>query len=335
MRTTTSFKTTARVWWILLGLLAVPLPVLAWGPDGHKIVAQIATGHLTPQSQAAVRSLLGNQTLMVASTWADEIRNDSRYRWSAPLHYANVVPGSKAFDLRRDCPKGNCVVGAITKYAAVLRDPNATPDQKQEALKFLVHFVADVHQPLHVSHAHDKGGNDVKVEFFYNRTDLHKLWDDLLIRRAKKPWRQYADDLARGITKDQYARWARITDPSAWATESYQLAVSNAYAVPKDGLLGQEYFDRNLPVVNERLSMAGVRLAVLLNQIFADAKLPATMPSVNQAQAEQKAVKYVGSRRSSVYHLPTCSVVKTIKPENLVEYESAPAGKRPHSCCTP
>jgi hypothetical protein len=219
---------------------------------------------------------------MDVSVWADQILKNPRYHWSAPLHYTNVIPGSKAFDLKRDCPKDNCVVGAISKYAAILRDPNAKSNQKQEALKFLVHFVADVHQPLHVSHAHDKGGNDITVEFFYDKTNLHKLWDELLIRHVQKPWRQYADKLAKGITIGLYTKWSKVTDPSAWATESYHLAVSNAYAVPKHGQLGQEYFDRNIPVVNERLSMAGIRLAVLLNQIFADVKLPATIPSESQ-----------------------------------------------------
>jgi len=171
----------------LFVLIVTPCTAVAWGPDGHKITATIATANLTPQAQAGVRALLGGQTLADVSTWADEIKSNPKYRWADRLHYANVELGSKAFTLSRDCQGDKCVVAAILKYAHVLREPKADRAAKAEALRFLTHFVADVHQPLHVSHAHDKGGNDVKVFFFNQNTDLHKVWDSLLIRRAKKP----------------------------------------------------------------------------------------------------------------------------------------------------
>ena len=117
-----------------------------------------------------------------------------------------------------------------------------------------------LHQPLHVSRAKDRGGNDIKVEFFHNSTNLHRVWDSGLIRRAKKPWTEYAAELQVGITPEQLTEWKSI-DPIEWATESYKLALSHAYAVPKDGQLGEAYFERCIPVVEKRLAMAGVRLA--------------------------------------------------------------------------
>ena len=162
-------------------------------------------------------------------------------------------------------------MSAIIKYSKVLRDKKASRPKKIEALKFLVHFVGDVHQPLHLGNARDKGGNDIEVTFFENRTNLHKVWDSGLIRRTKKGWPEYAKDLAGTITAQQLDEWNTL-DPAAWATESYRLTVSNAYAIPKDGRISQAYFDKNIPVVNERLTMAGVRLAALLNTVFDDSK---------------------------------------------------------------
>lgn len=268
-------RLTAGVPWILLAWLALPAGAMAWGEDGHHIVADIAHRELTPVAAEQVKALLVDETLVDVATWADEVRSRRQYRWSAPLHYVNVPPGAERFEFDRDCPTGECVVGAIHRYLGVLRDPRAERAQRVEAIKFLVHFVGDVHQPLHVSYERDRGGNDIKVEFFHDRTNLHTVWDSLLIRHAKRPWKEYAERLYTHITPDQRKQWTAKLDPAEWATESFRLAVSNAYVVPTDGELGQAYFDRNLPVVEQRLSMAGIRLGALLNAIFGDgAALP-------------------------------------------------------------
>ena len=217
-----------------------------------------------------MKDLLGNESLADVSTWPDEIRRERKH--TAPWHYANPAPGSDGFNLERDCPKEGCVVSAIIKYSHVLRDKKASRQEKIEALKFVVHFVGDVHQPLHLGRARDKGGNDIKVTFFENNTNLHSLWDSGMIRRTKKGWTEYATELAANITLQERILYGTLLDPALWATESYLLARSHAYDVPKDGQLGQDYFDKNIPVVNERLSVAGVRLAALLNVIFDETK---------------------------------------------------------------
>ena len=288
----TRVRVAARLLFAVAWLFA-PVVAYGWGEDGHCIAADIAARELTPETAARVKELLDGQSLADVSTWADEVRRRREYQWSAPLHYVNVPPEADGFEFQRDCPTGECVVGAIHRFIGVLRDPVADHVEKAEALKFLVHFVGDVHQPLHVSYARDKGGNDTKVEFLENRADLHAVWDTLLIRAAKKPWREYAGQLYARITPEQRKQWAAPLDPSAWATESYRLAVSNAYAVPKDGQLGKEYLDRNLPVVEERLSMAGIRLGALLNAVVGDGRglpvpppvttRPATAPSTMPA----------------------------------------------------
>ncbi|MFH0981978.1 MAG: S1/P1 nuclease [Planctomycetota bacterium] len=297
---------TSLAWKIVpLVLLVVPAPCLGWGQDGHRIVAVIATDYLTPPAQATVNQLLGGPSLADVANWADEIKSDRTYRWASPLHYANVAPEADGFDLARDCPPDGCVVSAIIKYAEVLRSKDAGAIEKTEALKFLVHFVGDVHQPLHVSRAKDKGGNDIKVDFFYDRTNLHRVWDSELIRRTKKPWSPYAAELRQAITPELLAEWRGVTDPGEWATESYRLALSHAYAVPQDGQLGQEYFERCIPVVDQRLTMAGVRLATLLNRIFAEDGGPIQGTETQPASQPASAPAFEGGRNSDGDHTPT------------------------------
>ena len=254
---------------IALSAILIPSVSFGWGRDGHRITGYIAERLLSPQARAAVHELLGEESLADVSTWADEIRRQRRA--TAPLHYANVKPGSDGFELERDCPEQGCVVTAIIKYSKVLRNKKASQTERIEALKCVVHFVGDVHQPMHVSHARDKGGNDIKVTFFENRTNLHSLWDSGMIRRTKKGWTEYAKELAANITPQQQIQYGTL-DPVAWATESHKLALSNAYALPKDGRIGQEYLDMNILVIERRLSMASVRLAALLNAVFDETK---------------------------------------------------------------
>ncbi len=208
---------------IALAAILIPSVCFAWGRDGHRITGFIAAKYLTPQAAAAVKDLLGNASLADVSTWADEIRRKRKN--TEPWHYVNVDPSHDRFDL--DCPEQGCVVSAIIEYSHVLRDKSASRQERIEALKFVVHFVGDIHQPLHVSHARDRGGNDIKVTFFENRTNLHSLWDSGMIRRTKKSWTEYAKELAANITPQQRILYGTL-DPVIWATESHKLAHSNA-----------------------------------------------------------------------------------------------------------
>lgn len=311
----------------VLGALACAV-LGGWGADGHRVVGQIAASHLNTKAKAEVEALLGDLTLADASTWADDIRGNHRYDWARLLHYVNVERGDDAFDLETHCPDEGCVVQAIITYTETLKSASASREEKIEALKFLVHFVGDVHQPLHVGYADDKGGNDIKVKFFNRQAKLHAVWDTLIIQRIGESWQDLAARLDAGISDADRAQWGASPDPEAWANESFQLAVSHAYRDESGGpvvtgdVLGQVYFDLNRDVVEERLAMAGVRLAALLNEIYPEAAAPA--PS---------GVQFVGSRRSNVYHVPTCKIVEEIDPHNLVEYAAAPTGKRLHKNC--
>lgn len=248
-----------------------PRPVFAWGYDGHRIIAEIAEQFLEPQTVQRVRELLALEnvaTLADVSTWADEIRTQRPE--TAPWHYVNIPISASTidvgYDVARDCPHNDCVVAKIEYFEGVLADGQAAERQRLEALKFLVHFVGDIHQPLHVSNNSDRGGNGVAVTFRGNLTNLHAVWDTGILTPAlPADARTYALTLAREITPDKRESWSR-GGPAAWANEGYEIAARVIYGkLPHGGVLPDSYEAEALPIVNEQLERAGVRLAMVLN----------------------------------------------------------------------
>ncbi|HOB76596.1 MAG TPA: S1/P1 nuclease [Phycisphaerae bacterium] len=265
---------------IVVVLFSMSALCFGWGDTGHKAAAQIAAERLTPEARKAVRELLGEQSMADVARWADEVRGESRYKWSARLHTAKISPGFDTFDSKRDCPEKGCAVSAVGRFAAVLRDPSADKEQKVEALKFLIHFVGDVHQPVHVTGDGTKGVT-TEVDFFGEKVGYHKMWDSAIIDKGGKSWQQYAKELQKRITEQQVKEWSKL-DPALWATESYRINCRGVQAMPKDKRITQEYCDKFVPMLEERVCMAGVRLALLLNDIYAN---PTTQPAQPAAAA--------------------------------------------------
>lgn len=260
----------------LLVLLSLPATALAWGSEGHRVTAEIAEQYLQPATARQVRELLAIEnatTLAQVSTWADDIRPQRREttRWhfvDIPIHPPSGTPA--AYDAERDCPRGDCVVAAIERFEAVLRDRSAAPRRRLEALKFIVHFVADVHQPLHCADNGDRGGNDIHVTFRGRRTNLHAVWDwGILAPAVRGDERAYALRLAKTITPAELAKW-RGGSPADWANESYDIARQLIYGEwPHEaGRLPASYAPMALPVVDAQLKRAGVRLAAVLNAVL-------------------------------------------------------------------
>jgi hypothetical protein len=243
------------------------------GSEGHRIVAEIAEQYLEPATARQVRELLAIEnatTLAQVSTWADDIR--PQHRETARWHYVNIPihPPSgtpTAYDAERDCSRGDCVIAAIERFEAVLRNRSAPPRDRLEALKFIVHFVADVHQPLHCADDGDRGGNDIRVSLSGRTTNLHAVWDwGILAPAVGGDERGYALRLVRSITPAEIARW-RGGSPTDWANESYGIARRLIYGEwpHEPGSLPASYEAVALPVVNEQLEKAGMRLTALLN----------------------------------------------------------------------
>jgi hypothetical protein len=256
----------------LVSLLALHVHAFAWGYSGHLIIAEIAEQFLEPDTARKVRGLLAIEnvtTLAEVSTWTDQIRVQRPE--TAPWHYVNIPVHASAgepsgYDATRDCPNNACIVAKIEQFERVLADRQASERQRLEALKYLVHFIGDVHQPLHASNKHDRGGNDVPVTFMGRQTNLHAVWDAGIIEQAvKDDERGYAMRLAHSITRPELSQWSQ-GDPISWANESHDVATSAVYGqLQHTGILPDNYEAQALQIVNDQLKRAGVRLAKVLN----------------------------------------------------------------------
>jgi hypothetical protein len=252
---------------ILLSL--VPARAFAWGSEGHRIIAEIAEQCLEPETARHVHELLDIEnatTLADVASWADQIR--PQHRETAPWHFVDIPISAPGYDATRDCAGGNCVVAKIDQFTAELRNGSAPPQQRLGALKLVVHFVGDLHQPLHASDNDDRGGNEVRVIFEGHRTNLHAVWDTgILAPAVQADERGYALRLVRDITPEKITAW-QAGSTIDWANESHAVAVTVIYGrLPHEaGTLPADYENASLPVVNGQLERAGVRLAGILNQ---------------------------------------------------------------------
>lgn len=246
--------------------LLFPALAFGWGKTGHRVVGQIAENHLTPKAAKAVRDLLGAESLAAVSNWADEIRSDAAtWKKADPWHYVNI-PDGQTYETMEKNPAGDVIV-ALKRFEATLRDPNAAREERIHALKFMVHMIGDLHQPLHAGKREDLGGNRVTVHWFRNAesTNLHTVWDDLLIEQEKlsfTEWTRFLDHPSEAEIK----QW-QSTSYLAWTEESFKLR-DRCYDFKPELPLSYDYVYRSMPIVKQRLLQAGIRLAGTLNAIF-------------------------------------------------------------------
>jgi hypothetical protein len=254
---------------LLTLLLSAFLPVAAhaWGPKGHRLVAGLASGELTPQARAEVARLLRGEaepTLAGVSNWADDLRerDPNLGKRSARWHYVNLAEDDCRYRPRAHCPDGDCVIEAIVRQLGLLADRRQPDAVRAQALKFLVHFVGDAHQPLHAGYARDRGGNTVQIQLDGKGTNLHWLWDGEVIASAGMNERRYLRHLQRMPLPAQ-ARIG-IDDPAAWAEASCRIVLRDGF-YPSKPKIEPAYFSRWRPTADEQLRIAGHRLASLLN----------------------------------------------------------------------
>lgn len=257
-------------------LLAPALDALAWGQLGHRLVARLAEPQLDPDARAAIAGLLQGEadpTLAGIANWADELRSTDPDlgRRSSRWHYVNIADPGCAFDAATDCPGGDCVVAALQTQAAILADPAHGDEERRQALKFVVHFVGDVHQPLHAGRGHDRGGNDYQVNWNGKGSNMHSLWDSGLLRSLdldEDAW------LARlqALPASTPAVPLPADTPRLWAEHSCRLVDAPGF-YPRGHVIGQAYVDAQLPVAEHQLRLAGDHLAAVLNEALG-AKAP-------------------------------------------------------------
>lgn len=280
---------------LLCGVIAAVLvlcggvqPSWAWGHEGHRLTALVAEHYLTPEAKAQIADLLGKETLADVAPWADEYRHE--HPETGPWHYVDIPRAEDQFDRKRDCPVSktdptspwrDCVTDRILYFEGRLGDTSLSTAERATALKFLVHFIGDIHQPFHAI-GDDRGGNGIAVVFLgstvcgnYN-CNLHGVWDDDLIEHQELSEAKYTDRLLKEIEDNHWERLAG-GEPTAWANLSHRYAIQ-AW-LPSGALITPQYVAEESKVVDAQLALAGLRLARVLNRILVASEPTPSTPS--------------------------------------------------------
>lgn len=245
-------------------LLSFMTASFAWGPTGHRAIGQIAENYLSKKAKRKIRSLLGGHNLAYWSNYADAIRSDKRYEKYNTWHYVNFK--GMSYDPAMKNPKGD-VVQAIRKCIEILKSQESSMKDKAFYLKLLIHFVGDLHQPLHVGRQDDLGGNLIKVKWFGKDSNLHRVWDEGMINHYKMSYTELAASYPDLSKKEQ--KKTQIGTVLEWANESKKIAEERVYpSVIKTKNLSYPYMYNYFLLLRSQLLKAGLRLAKVLNDIY-------------------------------------------------------------------
>ncbi|MFS4467603.1 S1/P1 nuclease [Maribacter sp. 2210JD10-5] len=236
-----------------------------WSKTGHRVVGEVAEHYLSRKARKEIAKLLNGQSLAAVSNFGDEIKADNKYRKFSPWHYVNY-PADKKYGDVPPSEHGDLVMG-INECITIVKDENSSKEDRAFYLKFLVHLIGDLHQPMHVGRLEDKGGNDLQVQWFGNGSNLHRVWDLNMIKDYGMSYTELAEKLPV-INKEQVEELQK-GDVYDWVEESQDLANSLYESVEVGEKLGYRYSYEWWNTVETQLQKGGIRLAVVLNRIFA------------------------------------------------------------------
>lgn len=236
---------------------------LRWGQIGHYVTGHIAENHITDKTAAELDRVIGNECLAVAAVWMDDIRSDSNYDYTSTWHWV-TIPNGMTYDQTDKNPNGD-VLWALETLIAELKEGGLSAKEEHDKLKMVVHMIGDIHQPLHVGTGEDRGGNDVRVQWMGENSNLHRVWDSNMIESRQMSYTEISDniDVIDSVTIEEWQS-ASVRD---WARESMDLR-DDVYNLPDNNRIGYEYRYATYDIVKERLVKAGVRLAGILNDIY-------------------------------------------------------------------
>jgi len=245
----------------LFMLVLVTTQLFGWGQTGHRVIGQIAENHISRQAKKRLSVILDGQSLAMVANFMDEIKSESKYDSLGPWHYCTISDGQEY----TGSPKEGDVIQAIQKYIEMLKKGGLSKADEAFTLKCLIHLIGDIHQPLHVGKGDDRGGNDVKVAYFGDNTNLHSVWDTGIIDGQKLSYSEYTlwIDKAEVSQIDTWEKDGIIV----WTSESIGLR-PQVYNLPENKKIGYRYNYDNISNVNQRLLQAGVRLAGVLDEIY-------------------------------------------------------------------
>lgn len=245
----------------LISLLSFNL--FGWGMTGHRVIGEVAQSHLSDLANAKINRLLKGASLAEVSNWMDEIKSDSKYDSLRPWHYV-TIPDGKTYETSEKNPEGDVIAG-IEFIISELKKGNLNTEKEAEYVKMLVHLVGDLHQPLHVGREGDRGGNDVKVEWFWKSSNIHRVWDSQLIDGKKYSYTELTNIINR-VDRGQLFMWKKgsVRD---WAHEAMQYR-DQIYDMPTDRKLSYDYQHKNWDLCKNQLVKGGIRLATILEDIY-------------------------------------------------------------------
>ena len=255
---------------VLVALLfSLPLSSFSWGVLGHRIIGEIAESYLTPKAKVEIKKILGTETLALASHWADFIKSDSTYDSLYNWHFINLDSGLTRLQVQTylENDTGTNIYTKINYLIRQLKNKQLALNGKRVYLKLLIHFVGDVHQPLHVGRKVDLGANRVRVQWFSNNSNLHAVWDESLVNFQQLSYTEYTRAI-NFTTQKQRIAWQK-QPISQWVIESYQIAQKLYSGIKEPNQrLSYDYNFEHIKTLNERLLKAGVRLAGVMNELF-------------------------------------------------------------------
>jgi len=237
---------------------------MEWGSTGHRTVGEIADRYLSNRAKRKIKKLLNGQSLALISTYGDDIKSDDRYNEYGPWHYVNF-PFDSTYEEHPKSEKGDIIVG-IRTCKQVLNDENATREEKVFHLKMLVHFIGDLHQPLHIGKAEDRGGNRFQVRWFDEGTNLHRVWDSHLIESFDMSYSELANN-SKQLSKRQVKEIQKGSEID-WMKESRKLCIDIYKKTESGEKLGYQYRYEYMEKIRTQLHWGGLRLAAVLNEIF-------------------------------------------------------------------
>lgn len=247
-------------------MLLLSLSAFGWGQKGHDTTAYIAECNLTPTAKAAVESILDGKSMVYFANWADNACHTEPYAYTKTWHYKNIN-ADKTYENAPNLETGN-IVGALNDQIAILKNPEATKDEKWLALVLTVHFLGDIHQPMHMGRESDRGGNKHYIKYFKSATNLHTVWDSKLPESAHKwSYTEWQKNIDRATPAEVETIVAGGT-PESWGKDTYEICKKVYEATPVDTNVEYDYIAEWTPVIEQQFLKGGLRLADLLNGIF-------------------------------------------------------------------
>jgi len=235
-----------------------------WGQNGHRATGEIASQHLTKSAKRKIDKLLKGQSLAFVSTFADEIKSDKKYKEFSAWHYVNMDL-DQSYEIAEKNPKGDLVSGIAT-CISVLKNKQSSEEDKVFYLKMLVHFIGDLHQPMHIGQKEDRGGNKVQVTWFGKGTNLHSVWDTKMIEDWNMSYIELADN-AKKLSKGQIKAIQKGTVVD-WVNEVHEITKEVYASVESGEKLSYRYSYDHFGTVRNQLQKGGIRLAKILNDLY-------------------------------------------------------------------